>query len=131
MRKPPPPKPDIIDGEEEYEVEKILDSRVYRRQLQYLVQWKGYGPGDNSWQPAKNLEHTPRLIAKYHKENPSAPRAIKAAAFEELAAHLRNLENLTDPTTAPQYEETADYDWENGKYLGINVSRGRSAIGGG
>ena len=131
LRKPPPPKPDIIDGEEEYEVEKILDSRVYRRQLQYLVQWKGFGPGDNSWQPAKHLEHTPRLIAKYHKENPSAPRAIKAATFEELAAHLRNLENLTDPTTAPQYEEIADYDWENGKYLGINVSRGRSVIGGG
>lgn len=33
------PPPVVVDGELEYEVEKILESRIYRRQLQYLVRW--------------------------------------------------------------------------------------------
>jgi hypothetical protein len=38
------PPPDLIDGEEEYEVESILKSRRYGRgrKVQYLVKWKGY-----------------------------------------------------------------------------------------
>ncbi|CAJ0946888.1 unnamed protein product [Ranitomeya imitator] len=44
-----PPAPVLVEGELEYVVEKILDSRVSRRKLQYLVKWKGYGQEDNSW----------------------------------------------------------------------------------
>jgi hypothetical protein len=45
------PVPDLVDGEEEYSVEKILDSRKFgrRRQLQYLVKWEGYPDSDNMW----------------------------------------------------------------------------------
>ncbi len=43
----PPPPPVVVEGEEEFEVDEILDSRVNRRRrnrLQYLVRWVGYGP---------------------------------------------------------------------------------------
>jgi hypothetical protein len=45
------PTPELIDGEEEYTVEKILDSRHFgrRRCLQYLVKWEGYPDADNMW----------------------------------------------------------------------------------
>jgi hypothetical protein len=45
------PLPDLVDGAEEYSVEKILDSRKFgkRRRLQYLVQWEGYPDSDNMW----------------------------------------------------------------------------------
>jgi hypothetical protein len=45
------PAPELIDGEEEYSVEKILDSRQFgrRRRLQYLVKWEGYPDLDNMW----------------------------------------------------------------------------------
>jgi hypothetical protein len=45
------PLPDLVDGEEEYSVEKILDSRKFgrRRRLQYLVKWEGYTDSDNMW----------------------------------------------------------------------------------
>ena len=38
------PPPDLIDGEEEYEVEQILNHRRHgrSRQLQYFIKWKGY-----------------------------------------------------------------------------------------
>jgi hypothetical protein len=38
------PPPDIIDDEEEYEVETLLDHRGGKRkaQHQYLVKWRGY-----------------------------------------------------------------------------------------
>jgi hypothetical protein len=45
------PPPDLIDGEEEYEVERIVASRRFGRghKLQYLVKWKGYPDAENQW----------------------------------------------------------------------------------
>ena len=34
--------PDIIEGQEEYEVEAIFDKKVKRNGVQYRVKWKGY-----------------------------------------------------------------------------------------
>jgi hypothetical protein len=48
LHKPPPPESVVVQGEEEYEVDSIIDSRVYRRQLQYLFCWRGYGEGENT-----------------------------------------------------------------------------------
>jgi hypothetical protein len=45
------PPPDLVGDVEEYEVEKVLDSRRYRcgHKLQYLIVWKGYPDSDNQW----------------------------------------------------------------------------------
>ena len=47
------PPPDLIDGDEEYEVEKIIKHRRYGqgKMLQYLIKWKGYPESDNTWEP--------------------------------------------------------------------------------
>ena len=46
----PKPPPDIVDGEEEYEVKQIIGSRRIRRKktLKYKVCWKGYTPAYDS-----------------------------------------------------------------------------------
>jgi len=42
-RKPQaPPPPIIVDREEEWKVEEILNSRWHRRRFQFLVKWKGF-----------------------------------------------------------------------------------------
>src|SRR5258708_4043558 len=43
--------PELEEGEEEYEVEKILDHRKFGRgcKLQYLIKWKGYPDSENQW----------------------------------------------------------------------------------
>jgi hypothetical protein len=43
------PPPELIKGEEEYEVEQVLDSRKFGQggTLQYLIKWKGYPDSEN------------------------------------------------------------------------------------
>ena len=80
-RIPPQPPPLVIDGEEEWEVEEILDSQKkprtrlpILRNMEYLVRWKGYGPEHNSWEPAENLENSPELVETFHRRFPNALR---------------------------------------------------------
>ena len=106
-RKPhPPPKPVITQGVEEYEVEDILDSRLHRAKLEYLVTWKGYGPEENSWQPETNLAHSKNLVAKFHKQHPNSPRCISAAIWESMP--FQRLENFTTPP------RRVLFDWTKG-----------------
>jgi hypothetical protein len=55
----PPPDAVLINGQEEFEIEKILTERLYYRRKQYLVQWKGYE--EPTWEPEENLENTMAL----------------------------------------------------------------------
>ena len=65
------PPPDLIDGEEEYEVERIVNHRRHgrARRLEYLIKWKGYPESDNTWEPADQV-HAPELIKLYHRHSP-------------------------------------------------------------
>jgi len=76
-----PPPPELIDGEEEYVVEEILDSRMFRHRLQYLVKWEGYGIENNTWEYAENLDNAAEVVADFHTRHPGAPRHICATAF--------------------------------------------------
>jgi len=66
------PAPDLIDNEEEYEVEKILDTRQFGRgwKKQYLIKWKGYPNSDNEWVDKKNV-HAPEAIREFESRNPT------------------------------------------------------------
>ncbi|PRP72749.1 retrotransposable element protein, partial [Planoprotostelium fungivorum] len=59
------PPPVVIDGEQEYEVEVILDVQKRYGKTQYLVSWKGYGPEENLWLPEDNLSNSPDLVADF------------------------------------------------------------------
>jgi len=76
-----PPPPELVDGEEEYVVEEILDSRMFRRRLQYLVKWEGYRIENNTWEYAENLDNAAEVVADFHARHPGAPRRIRAMAF--------------------------------------------------
>ncbi|KAI0994621.1 hypothetical protein K3495_g13560 [Podosphaera aphanis] len=66
-----PPPPIIIDGEEEFEVEQIYDSRLTKRSgLQYLVKWTR--ENNTSWEPAINMDDTV-AVEKFHAQYPYKP----------------------------------------------------------
>ena len=68
-----PPPPLVIAGEDEYEVEVILDSKVIRNRLFYFVHWKGYPISHRSWEPADFLQHCTELVLQFHQDHPSKP----------------------------------------------------------
>ena len=61
----PQSPPDLIDGEEEYEVEAILNHRWKRRGTEYYVKWAGYGTGEESWVKEKDLENIKEVLDAY------------------------------------------------------------------
>jgi len=63
-----PPKPVIIEGEEEFEVEKILNKRTVRGNEKFLVRWKGYMAEENIWKNKKNLENAKELVEEFERE---------------------------------------------------------------
>ena len=69
----PRPPPDIIDGTEEYEVHKILDSRIQHKRLEYLVDWVGYSPDERTWEPIANIAHAAEALEDYHRGYPNRP----------------------------------------------------------
>ncbi|KAL0204491.1 hypothetical protein M9458_002509, partial [Cirrhinus mrigala] len=69
---PQGPSPLIIDGEEVYRVNTILDSRRRRGRLQYLVDWEDFGPEERSWVPAEDILD-PTLTTDYYALHPDRP----------------------------------------------------------
>ena len=76
-RTPPPPTPIIVDAQQEWIVEEILDSRIFYNKLQYLVKWKGYSQEEASWEPKDNVTNSPLLIKAFHEKYPA--RATEAS----------------------------------------------------
>ena len=62
-----PPKLVIIEGEEEFEVEKILNKRMVRGKENFLVRWKGYTVEEDTWENRENLGNIKELVEKFKK----------------------------------------------------------------
>ena len=80
---------------EEYEVDYIVASCIYRRQLQYLVHWKGYKEYKHTWELASNVKNAPLVVEHFYKENPSAPRKLRMAQSDFDSLFKPVPENLT------------------------------------
>jgi hypothetical protein len=64
----PPPPPLEVDGELEYEVEKILSHTGNKPGKKwFLIKWAGYPEEHNTWEPEKNLTHCKQILQDYWK----------------------------------------------------------------
>jgi len=86
-----PPPPIIIEGEPEYELEEIIDSRLHYNKLQYRAKWTGYSPEyDKTWYPADNFENADLAKRNFHSRYPSKPHLDQTrGAGERRRARLR------------------------------------------
>ena len=64
---PAPPLPELIDGESEFEVENILRHKFVgrKKEVRYLVQWRGYSRAESTWEPEEHLKNAPEVLEAY------------------------------------------------------------------
>jgi len=67
-QKKTPLKPVIIKGEEEFEVEKILNKRMVQGKDKFLVWWKGYTVEEDTWENRENLGNAKELVEEFERE---------------------------------------------------------------
>ena len=60
--------PELIEGQPEWEVERILRVRRRCNQLQYLVRWKDFSDIHDSWEPTAHL-HADQLLQDFYKNH--------------------------------------------------------------
>jgi len=78
----------------------VLDSRLVRGTLQYLVAWKGFPREEWTWEPAKNLAGAKKAVELFHRNNPTKPRR----------SAIRMI-NLLDPPNKKYW-----YNWNSGEF---------------
>src|ERR1700744_1867614 len=90
------PALDLVDDQEEYEVEHIIDSQHHghRGKLQYLVKWKGYPDSDNQWIGKYNI-FADEAIWEFKLRNPRKEVHIRGPPEATLSIS-------TSPTSSTQ-----------------------------
>jgi len=64
----------MVEGEEEYEVKEILDSRFRWGKLWYLVKFIRWSHSNNMWLPHMEV-HAPAVVEEFHLQHPNAPHS--------------------------------------------------------
>lgn len=59
---------DAANGDEEYEVEDIVDHKIARGKTSFLIRWKNYDASGDTWEPEGSLS-CPEIIARYREEH--------------------------------------------------------------
>lgn len=75
----PRPEPEVVEGEEEFEVERILDHRPktgIRPITHFLIRWAGYPPEADEWITAEDLTHADEVLVSYLDALPR-PRRVR------------------------------------------------------
>jgi hypothetical protein len=69
----PEPPPIEIDGQDEWEVEEIIDSKLIRNKVHYRVKWKDYSDLDKTWYSAENFTNAQERINEFRQKYPKKP----------------------------------------------------------
>ena len=84
-REQPSREPEDVEGDIEWEVEKVVKSEIitYTRkvrrvdkeftELRYFVKWAGCSKDENTWEPLEGLVNAREIVEKFHRENPGMP----------------------------------------------------------
>jgi len=78
-----PPKPVIIEGEEEFKVEKILNKRLVRGKEKFLVRWKRYIAEEDTWENRENLKNAKELVEEFEKIYGKEAEELRQQELEE------------------------------------------------
>jgi len=104
------PQPMIIKGEEEWEVEKIMNKRLVWKKDKYLVQWKGCTAKEDTWENKENLKNTSELVKEFERDYEKAEEEEARQQETEENKKIFNRELLG------KYMAKLLYRWGERKY---------------
>ena len=102
------PAPVIIEGEEEWEVERILNKRKIRGKDKYLVCWKGFTAESDTWEERENLENAKEAIKEFEKEY--------RRDREDVARQERKEETFQQGELPGRFMAKTLYGWSDKQY---------------
>ena len=85
----------IEEGEQVYDIEKILDKRTRKGGVEYYIKWKGYNEKDNTWEPVENL-FCADLIAEFHEQRKKKPEEESKPRDFDLGLDAEKIIGSTD-----------------------------------
>ena len=89
QRHSPAPVKELYSPETEYEIEKILDHRLFRNQRQFLIRWQGYGPEHDTWEPADIHDDEKPLVDVYQQSKGGVINWVKPTG-KRVISHTTN-----------------------------------------
>jgi hypothetical protein len=62
-----PPPPIESDGKQEYEIEDILDLKIFNHQFQCFIHWHGSDVNERNSEPIKSLSNVIKKVHEFHQ----------------------------------------------------------------
>jgi len=79
----------LVEEEEEWKIEKILDQRIKKEKIEYLVQWADSSLYENFWKSMKNLSNAKKIIENYETERQVHQLTAKKSKEKKETDHVR------------------------------------------
>jgi len=103
-------QPVVIKGEEEWEVEKIMNKRKVQGRDKYLVRWKGCMAEEDTWKSRENLKNAMELVEEFER---NYSREKKKEVRRQETKENKKVFNRELPG---RYIVKLLYGWGNKKY---------------
>ncbi|XP_031588084.1 chromobox protein homolog 2 [Oreochromis aureus] len=82
-------------GEQVFDAECILNKRMRKGKLEFLVKWRGWSSKHNSWEPQENILD-PRLLAAFNKKEQEKELLLRKRGKRPRGRPRKILENMPE-----------------------------------
>ncbi|XP_031174825.1 chromobox protein homolog 2 [Sander lucioperca] len=82
-------------GEQVFDAECILNKRLRKGKLEFLVKWRGWSSKHNSWEPQENILD-PRLLAAFNKKEQEKELLMRKKGKRPRGRPRKILENVPE-----------------------------------
>lgn len=112
----------------EYYVEKILEKKIIKGEIKYLIKWDGWPIEDSTWEPLSNLGNIKNLIEIFEKERAIKNSKPKQRRRRRRRNMIKNINNSNNNVSS-ELESIIIYDLKDDVPIEIlSVKKGNEGI---
>ena len=83
----------MAEDKVEYEVEAVLEKRVRRNAIEYLVKWAGWPHSDNTWETEEHLANCKDFVEDFESRQKTEKYVEAVKRCEEAVKRFEKAEN--------------------------------------